>query len=176
MGTERQIFLNEEIPAQFPSPKPGLRMLDKLVGTWDVKGRESGKEGEINGQVTFEWMDGGFFLRQTVAINHIGTRVSGIEIIGYERNGGADDAGTGCTSHFFDNFGNHFEYVWEANQKDLTIWGGYVGSPAYFKGQFSDDNNVLTGTWKWPGGGYRSTMKRISAGPGKDLDRSLNCL
>lgn len=40
---------------QQPTPNPNLDDLDRLVGTWDVSG---GTEGTI----TYEWMDGKFFL------------------------------------------------------------------------------------------------------------------
>lgn len=142
-------------------PNPGLRQLDKLVGTWEVRGRESGPEGEISGQVIFEWAEGGHFLKQHVHINHIGHIIHGIEIIGYERRWGAAEPESDCTSHFFDNFGNHFEYVWETGKNTLTIWGGYIGSEARFKGKFNESNDVLTGAWKWPGGGYQTILTKI---------------
>jgi predicted SnoaL-like aldol condensation-catalyzing enzyme len=66
-------------------------------------------------------------------------------------------------SHYFETIGNLFEYVWEVSDDTLTIWGGYVGSPAHFKGKFSADGNSNTGRWEWPGGGYESTMTRVKA-------------
>jgi len=42
----------------------------------------------------------------------------------------------------------------------LTIWGGFVGSPANFKGKFSDDRDTVSGRWKWSGGGHEATMTR----------------
>lgn len=135
-------------------PDSALRRLEVLVGTWKIEGRESGPDGEINGQVTFEWMEGGFFLVQHVDIDHKGQKIRGIEIIGY------DDSARTFTSHFFDNMGNISEYVWEVGRNTLTIWGGYVGSPARLKGKFSNDGNTFTGSWKWPGGGYTVTMTR----------------
>ena len=163
MSVDKKLFLKADMDDQFPFPNPMLRHLDKLVGTWQVKGRETGHHGEIDGLVTFEWLDGGFFMRQQVKVNHMGNLISGIEIIGYERKWDTEEPVTDCTSHFFDNFGNHFEYVWEVHNQTLIIWSGYAGSPAHYKGRFSDDNNVLTGAWKWPGGGYQSTLTRIKA-------------
>jgi len=51
---------------------------------WDLKGRESGAEGEIHGRVTFEWMEGGFYLVQRVDIDHIGQKITGVEYVGYD--------------------------------------------------------------------------------------------
>ncbi len=42
-------------------------------------------------------------------------------------------------------------------------WGGEKGSPAHFKGEFNAAGDVLSGAWVYPGGGgYESTMTRIS--------------
>jgi hypothetical protein len=113
-----------------PGPNPALASLDVMVGTWDLRGRESGPDGEIHGQVTFEWMEGGFYLVQRVDIDHIGQRITGVEYVG---SGGS----TGTLKPYF--FSNHgpgpfggvaLEYVWEVGADTITIWGGFVGSPA----------------------------------------------
>jgi hypothetical protein len=59
--------------------------------------------------------------------------------------------------------GNTFEYVWEIDGGTLTIWGGYAGSQASFKGRFGDDGNMIAGAWKWPGGGYTATITRAGS-------------
>jgi hypothetical protein len=38
--------------------------------------------------------------------------------------------------------GNTLDYVYEVSGDTLFIWAGAKGSPAYFKGQFSDDGNA----------------------------------
>jgi hypothetical protein len=145
---------------QRPQPNLALKSLDVMVGTWNVKGRESGPDDEIHGQVTFERMEGGFFLVQRVDFDHIGQRIKGVEYIGY------DESNKALKSYFFDNHGPGpfggiaVEYVWEVGDDALTIWGGYVGSPASFKGKFSNDRNTAAGAWEWPGGGYEATMTR----------------
>jgi hypothetical protein len=55
------------------------------------------------------------------------------------------------------------EYVWEVGYDILTICGGFVGSPANFKGKSSDDHDTITGRWEWPGGGYEATMSRLKS-------------
>jgi hypothetical protein len=143
---------------QPPERNPGLKSLDKLVGTWKVSGPD------IDGQVIFEWMEGGFFLTQRVDLVHGGHVIKGIEIIGYERKWGSDEPGKDITSHFFESTsGDHLEYVWEVTEDTLTIWGGQKGSPAFYKGTFSDDGNSNTGAWQWPGGGYESTMTTVKS-------------
>lgn len=49
---------NMEAEYTAPVPNPDLRSLDRLVGTWKVSGPD------IEGQATYKWMEGGFFLLQ----------------------------------------------------------------------------------------------------------------
>jgi hypothetical protein len=144
---------------QTSSRNPDLKSLDRLVGTWKISD-PSGK-GEIRGQVTYEWMEGGFFLMQTFDFVHSGRKVKGIEVIGHERAFGAVP-GEEIKSRVYDNAGNTLDYVYELENDTLIIWGGQKGSPAYFKGKFSADNNSCTGGWVYPGGGgYQATMTRV---------------
>ena len=141
---------------QAPTPSPKLKQLEKLVGTWTVSGPT------ISGQVTFAWMDGGFFLVQRGDLIHDGAPNHFVEYIGYEQKFGEPEPSKDCTSHVFDARGNHLEYVYEVDEETLTIWGGYIGSPAAYKARFSADGNTVSGAWEWPGGGYESSMTRIA--------------
>ena len=106
------------------APNPALRQLDVLAGTWHVTGPE------IDGQVTFEWMEGGFYFTQHADLDHDGNRIKGIEYIGY------DPSNQSLRSYFFGNQAPGpfatvaLEYVWEVGDDTLRIWGGHVGSPA----------------------------------------------
>jgi hypothetical protein len=117
-------------------PNPVIKSLDVMLGPWELKGCESGTGGEIHGQVTFEWMEGGFYLVQRVDIDYAGRKITGTEYIGY------DESSEALKSYFFSNEGPGpfggvaLEYVWEVDDA-LTIWGGFVGCPANFKGKFS---------------------------------------
>lgn len=142
-------------------PHPSLRALDVLVGTWRVSGGEPGSEEEISGESTYEWMEGGFYLRQHVDMIHGGRPISGTEYIGY------DPAAGNLRSYFFGNTGPGpfggvaLEYVYEITDETITIWGGEVGSPAAYRARFSNDRNVFAGAWEWPGGGYEATSTRV---------------
>ena len=139
---------------QPPTPNPDLKSLDRLVGTWAVAGG-------AQGTVTYEWMEGGFFLIQHVDLEQYGQQVKGIEIIGHLRPFGAAPSEE-IRSRYYDTMGNTLDYVYELQGDTLTIWGGEKGSPAYYKGTFSDDGNTLTGGWVYPGGGgYESTSTRV---------------
>jgi hypothetical protein len=143
-------------PPPPPPPHPDLRSLERLVGTWTVAGG-------AQGQVTYQWMDGGFFLLQHVQLEQDGQQIKGIEIIGHQRPLGAEPSHD-ITSRFYDSLGNTLDYVYELAGDTLTIWGGERGSPAYYQGSFSDDGNTVTG--EWVSGWRRLPLHR-------DQDRSL---
>jgi hypothetical protein len=143
---------------QAPTPNPDLRSLDRLVGTWDVF--DPTGPGGVRGQVTYEWMEGGFFMIQHVDLDSDGRRIKGIEIIGHERKFGMEPSEE-IKSRYYDSSGETLDYVYEVEGDTLTIWGGAKGSPAYYKGEFSEDSNTVTGAWVYPGGGgYQTTMTR----------------
>ena len=147
---------NDSTPVsrQAPKPNPDLKSLERLVCTWKVSG---GAQGEVR----YEWMEGGFFLLQHFDLDHSGHKSKGIEIIGHLQPFGAEpdkDIRTRVYS-FLD--GLTLDYVYELEGDTLTIWGGEKGSPAYYKGKFSKDGNTLTGAWVYPGGGYTTTTTRI---------------
>jgi hypothetical protein len=138
---------------QPPKPNPDLKALDRLVGLWKVTGG-------ARGTVTFEWMEGGFFLIQHIDLEHHGRIIKGIEIIGHLQPFG-EVPSADIKSRVYDSAGNTLDYVYEIDAKTLTIWGGEKGSPAYFKGEFSDNGNTVIGGWVYPGGGYETTMTRV---------------
>jgi len=67
---------NTPYPQQMPTPNPDLKSLDRLVGTWK-------QSGGVEGEVTYEWMEGAFFLIQRVDLDHDGHPIKGVEIIGH---------------------------------------------------------------------------------------------
>jgi hypothetical protein len=141
---------------QPPTPNPDLKSLDRLVGTWQVSGGSEGK-------VTYEWMEGEFFLLQHVELQQYGQTIKGIEIIGHEQTFGAEPS-EDIKSRYYDTMGNTFDYVYEVEGDTLTIWGGEKGSPAYYRGTFSADGDSFSGDWVYPGGGgYSSTATRVKS-------------
>ena len=138
-----------------PEPNPDLRSLDGLLGTWEMSG-------DVRGTVTYEWMEGGFFLVQRVDLEQQdGQKIRGIEIIGHERPFGAEP-GEEISSRFYSNTGDTLDYVYELKGNTLTIWAGERGSPAYYRGEFGADGDTLNGAWHYPGGGgYEVSTIRI---------------
>jgi hypothetical protein len=136
--------------AKAPVPNPDLKRLDRLVGTWKLSGGSQG-------QTVYEWMEGNFFLIQRFDFG--GDK--GIEIIGHEQKYGQEPSAD-IKSRYYGTSGSTFDYVYEIQGDTLMIWFGEKGSPAFYKGTFSDDGNVISGEWVYPGGGgYTSVATRI---------------
>lgn len=135
-------------------PNPDLQGLDRLVGTWRVSG-------EASGEITYEWMEGGYFLIQHVDLTQSGLSNRGIEIIGHEQRF-MEPPSPEIKSRYYGSNGATFDYVYETEGDTLIIWGGEKGSPAYYKGTFSADGDTLTGGWVYPdSGGYSAIATRI---------------
>ena len=149
---------NNNIQAEYqPStPNPDLASLDRLIGTWK-------QSGGIEGEITYEWTEGGFFLIQHVDLEQDGQKIRGMEIIGHLQLFG-EEPSKDIKSRFYSFLdGMTLDYVYEIEDDTLTIWGGEKGSPAYYKGTFSADGNTLTGSWVYPGGGgYEATTTRVN--------------
>jgi len=147
--------MNEIIEYERPKPNADLNGLQKLIGTWK-------QSGGVNGEISYEWMDGGFFLMQRVDLEQYGQPIKGVEIIGHLQPFGEVPSNE-IRSRFYSSLdGMTLDYVYEVDGDTLTIWGGEKGSPAYFKGQFSDDGDTLSGSWVYPGGGgYEAISTRV---------------
>jgi hypothetical protein len=147
--------MSDETTTPQPTPSAALRRLDRLVGEWTLSGG-------VEGTVRYEWMDGEFFLLQHVDLEQDGQKITGMEVIGNLRPFG-EEPSADVHSRFYDSTGNSLDYVYEIEDDTLTIWSGGRGSPAYFRGTFSEDDQTMTGAWVYPGGGgYDSRMTRTA--------------
>ena len=89
-----------------PVPNQDLKSLDRLVGTWK-------QSGGVEGTVTYEWAEGGFFLIQHVDMESDGRPIKGMEIIGHVQAFG-EEPGPDIKSRFFSFLdGMTLDYVYE---------------------------------------------------------------
>lgn len=139
---------------QSPKPNPDLKSLERLIGTWKVSD-------DAQGEVRYEWTEGGFFLTQHVDLVKDGRKIKGVEFIGHLQPLGEKPSKEIRTRFYSFLDGLTLDYVYEVEGDTLTVWGGEKGSPAYYKGKFSADGNTLTGAWVYPGGGYKTTTTRV---------------
>ena len=129
-------------------PDPALERLDRLVGTWTLRGHLVGSDEEnITGEIRFQWLEGGFFLQQDAYIDFAGMfEVKARELIGYDPETGA------FASHVYSNFSPApLPYTWDLHNGTLTISVSYGELDASFKGQFSADGESFSGGCAEPG-------------------------
>jgi Protein of unknown function (DUF1579) len=107
---------------QAPTPDPALQRLDRLVGTWTLTGNLVGSDEEnISGEITFQWLEGGFFLQQDASIEFAGMfQVKARELIGYDPESGA------FASYVYSNISPEpLPYKWDLRDDTLTISVSY---------------------------------------------------
>ena len=104
--------------AETPKPNPALKRLERLVGTWIIEGRTLGsKDNNASGRVSIDWLPGGFFLQQRGEIEVRGSKVYGLEIVGY------DPATDIFPSYVFSNVGEASgRYYWNVQGDVVTYW------------------------------------------------------
>ena len=130
---------------QAPTPNLALERLDRLVGTWTLKGHLVGSDQEnIVGEISFQWLEGGFFLQQDAEIEFAGMfKVKARELIGY------DPETESFASYVYSNFSpTPLPYKWDLRDDTLTISVSCAPLDATFEGEFSDDGDSFSGGWR----------------------------
>jgi len=127
-------------PMPTPTPDPALKRLERLVGTWSIRGRTlDAQDDNISGRVTIEWLPGGFFLQQRGEMEFMGSRVQSLELVGY------DPSTQAFSSYVYSNLGGvPHRYNWDVQGDVVTHWTD--GSK--YTGTFSEDGTILSGGWR----------------------------
>lgn len=135
-------------------PDPAFKSLARAVGRWRLSGG-------LQGEVFFEWKEGGYYLVQHLDAEHDGRKIKGMEIIGPDRPfGGA--AGPLFQSRYYEYLtGTTLDYTYEPDETGFTVWLGEKGSPFYCRAEFGADGRTLTGRWVFPDGGYDLIATRV---------------
>jgi hypothetical protein len=74
---------NDQLGRLPKAPHPDLRRLQPVIGRWRIEGPD------VQGEVVYEWMEGGFFFIQRFDLVNFGNRYKGIEYSGWD-----DETGT----------------------------------------------------------------------------------
>jgi hypothetical protein len=127
-----------------PKPDPALERLNRLVGTWSMRGRPlDSDEDSIRGTTTFKWLSGGFFLAQDMDMDYAGTPIKSHELIGYDPNTRA------FSSLVYSNMApDPWRYTWNVEGDELTITIKSGQMDATFTGRFAPDGKSFSGGWR----------------------------
>jgi hypothetical protein len=128
--------------SQMPVPNPKLKSLDPMIGTWKVVGRTIGADADnIAGEISLEWLPGGFFLKQTTRINFADMfEPTSIELVGY------DAQKDMLTSLVYSNMAPMpVPYTWSFEDDELTI---HMDAGATMHAKMSKDGNSFEGGWR----------------------------
>jgi Protein of unknown function (DUF1579) len=130
---------------QPPQPDPALRELDFLVGKWSMRGHMVGSDEEnIVGEASYEWLPGGFFMRQRIKLDFAGfVQVDSEELIGY------DPASGKFKSRVYSNMSPEpLPYEWEVRGGEMKISVSHGPLDATFTGRLDEDGNSFSGGWR----------------------------
>ena len=131
-----------------PEPDPALKRLERLVGTWSMKGRPLGSDQDsIKGTTSFEWLHDdigkAFFLQQDMDMDYDGKPIKSRELIGY------NPKTKTFSSYVFSNMSPEpLPYEWNVQGYDITISVKYGPMDSTFTGKLSSDGNSFTGGWR----------------------------
>lgn len=132
-------------------PNPALQPLSRLVGKWKSVGSHPTLPNALHGQASFEWLEGGAFLRMVSQVDEPGVP-SSIAIFG------SDDAAETFFMLYFDERGVSRKY--EATLHD-NVWKLWRDAPEFsqrFTGTFDASGDTIVGVWEMAQDG--STWKR----------------
>jgi len=127
-----------------PTPHPSLKALDKFVGKWSMSGHLVGDDKEIlKGEASFEWLPGGFFLKQTVNMTFMGMTIASTELVGY------DPETDGLKSFVYSNMSPvPLPYFWKVDGDNIEIKVSYGPLDATMTAQFGADGKSYSGGWR----------------------------
>jgi hypothetical protein len=138
--SQKAVEMKTPSPEQPTKPAPELKSMEVLIGKWNNEIQfKSDPDNEGTGWVTYEWMEGGFFIVEHFEQTFKKERAhKGISIIDYDRQSQT------CLSHFFDSHGNIRTYKLSIRDGVFMITGAWER----YKGEISEDGDTITGTWE----------------------------
>ena len=117
-------------------PNPALKPFSILVGEWNTVGSHPLIPGKLHGHTTFEWIEGGAYLRMLSEIEEPGVP-SGISIFGSD-----DKAGT-FFMIYFDERGVSRKYDTSLQDNIWKFWRNAPGFSQRYTGTFADGGNTI---------------------------------
>lgn len=136
--------MSEQQNPNMPTPHPSLKALDKFVGKWSMSGHLVDDNKEIlKGEATYEWLPGGFFLKQQVSMTFMGMPIESTELVGY------DQETDSLKSFVYSNMSPvPLPYFWKVDGDDVEITVSYGPLDATMHAEFSKDGKSYKGGWR----------------------------
>jgi hypothetical protein len=151
-----------QAPQHSSEPQSALKVLDVLVGEWEIELSHPLIPDTLHGRADFEWLLGGQFLLERSSVEHPDFPY-GIFVIGYDEEAGH------YKMHYFDSRGITRLYEMSMEGGVWKVWRDDPDFSQRFTGRFSDDGNTITGNWeisedgtKWEHD-FAATYKRVQA-------------
>lgn len=144
---------NNDLVGKLPKhPHDQLKALGKLLlGRWRMHGPS------IEGEVAFDWLEGGFFLVHRFDLHAEQESPKGVEYIGW------NEKTHTLRSQLYGVDGSRFTYTWELEGNRLTTWFGEPGAPVKSVGTVVSPDRIEA-AWQGPDGGYSYTLDRQATG------------
>ena len=118
-------------------PNPALKPLETLIGEWDIEVPQFPGQ---RGRATFEWLEGGAYLRYHDEAPD--PAPSGTWIIG------RDDSSETYTILHYDSRGVSRVYQMSFGERIWKAWREAPGFWQRFSGTLSDDGSSIRGAWE----------------------------
>jgi hypothetical protein len=141
---------NDKANGRTPSRNPDLERLDRFVGEWELAVPLGGQTIR-GGRETFEWFEDGAFLVQRSEAGDLSKAPtewvenaphSAVSIIGL------DDTSEQFTMLYADSRNVFRVYQMSLSDGVWKLWRDAPGFSQRFTGTFSDDGDVIEGTWE----------------------------
>lgn len=133
-------------------PNPTLKPLSILVGEWNTVATHPLLPDTVHGHTSFEWLEGGAFLRMyTQQVGESGVP-SAIAIFG------SDDATETYSMLYFDERGVARKYEMTLHDNIWKLWRNAPEFSQRFIGTLSDNGDSIIGVWELSENG--TTWKR----------------
>ena len=112
---------------------PALEGFDALIGTWDTEAKHRLVDETVQGDITFEWLEGGHYLIMRSHVDHE-LFPDGLCVIG------APEEGDGLAMEYFDSRGVRRTYGISLEDGVLRMWRDAPGFDQRYEATIAPDS------------------------------------
>ena len=133
---------------------PALAAFDALIGTWDSEAKHQAVDFVVQGQITYEWLEGGHFVVLRSHNDHP-QFPDAISIIG------APEEGDGLVLEYFDDRGVRRTYNVEIGDGVMTWWRDMPGFDQRMVATLGEDEMESNAELAQTPGEWQHDMKTV---------------